>query len=584
VFAAEGADVETRLAVLAADAERVLKSEVRALETLAGRAAKDLAKDSPSRGARRPFHWPLEFPDVFHGATPGFDAIVGNPPFLTGKRISTSLGSHYQAYLKATVPSSKGAADLAVFFIRRAFELVRHDGLVGMIGTKSIAEGDSRIVGLMWLLSNGASISWVEHELTWPGSASVTVSLIVLFKGDWRGALTRNGRTVSGIGSDLGVLSTGSVESGVAGEPRVLNENDERRSDGIKIQGDGFIITPDERAALVRADSSNAAVISRYITGMDIAQRPRSEPSAWIINFGTMSQVQAERFPALFRLLQERVKPYRDSLSGQIHEQDFWKYWDKRERFMASMAGKERILACPSTSKYLLMTFIDERWVASHSIKLFGFFDDASLVVMQSIIHEVWARLRSGKLGQTLTYNLTRAFATFPWPHNRPPGDSGATLLEQRAAACATRDIGLTDLYNLVHSPSEHSSDLWQIRRSHVEIDRATLDAYGWGDITLEHEFREAAYLPENDRMRFTISEAARVEILRRLSELNRQRYTEEQAAAPAGTRRSSKRRSKAAAADGGTLAFVDAPKAELRTSKTKADAPTKNASERSSR
>jgi hypothetical protein len=28
-----------------------------------------------------PFHWPIEFPEVFSRENPGFDAIVGNPPF-----------------------------------------------------------------------------------------------------------------------------------------------------------------------------------------------------------------------------------------------------------------------------------------------------------------------------------------------------------------------------------------------------------------------------------------------------------------------------------------------------------------------
>lgn len=44
----------------------------------------------------------------------------------------------------------------------------------------------------------------------------------------------------------------------------------------------------------------------------------------------------------------------------------------------------------------------------------------------------------------------------------------------------------------------------------------------------LEHSFHEVSYLPENDRVRFTISENARREILHRLAELNRERYQEE--------------------------------------------------------
>jgi hypothetical protein len=52
--------------------------------------------------------------------------------------------------------------------------------------------------------------------------------------------------------------------------------------------------------------------------------------------------------------------------------------------------------------------------------------------------------------------------------------------------------------------------------------------AYGWDDIDFSHDFHEVPYLPENDRVRFTISEAARIEVLRRLLELNRQRHEEE--------------------------------------------------------
>ena len=59
-------------------------------------------------------------------------------------------------------------------------------------------------------------------------------------------------------------------------------------------------------------------------------------------------------------------------------------------------------------------------------------------------------------------------------------------------------------------------------------MDVAVAHAYGWDDLDLGHGFHEVPYLPESDRVRFTIAETARVEVLRRLSELNRQRYEEE--------------------------------------------------------
>jgi hypothetical protein len=39
-----------------------------------------------------PFHWEIEFPEVFQQKNSGFDAIVGNPPFLGGSKISTAFG------------------------------------------------------------------------------------------------------------------------------------------------------------------------------------------------------------------------------------------------------------------------------------------------------------------------------------------------------------------------------------------------------------------------------------------------------------------------------------------------------------
>ena len=529
VFASVGgAALENALASLTIQAGQAIDGDRAVLASMRRRSIDALSTDLPGdKPARRPFHWSLEFPEVFARERGGFDALVGNPPFITGKRISTVLGGAYQNYLKATVQDSKGAADLVVFFFRRAFSVSGNGGLIGLIGTKSISEGDSRVVGLAWLLTNGAHLVWAKHEIKWPGSASVIVSLVVLHRGQWIGQVSLNGRDVPGIGSNLMAESNIGV-TGLPSEPYALKSNDGRRSDGIKIQGDGFILTEEERRILLMQGQENEAVISRYLTGKDVAQNPLSEPSDWIINFGQMPRNAAERYRAAFNHVENHVKPYRDKLTGQIHESDFWKFWDKRESFFSAMRGQGKILACPSTAKYLLMVFVDESLIPSHSVKLFAYSDDASFTTMQSIVHEVWARQHSGKLGQTLAYNLSRAFATFPWPREKRAAECGSSLLRLRHALCAARHIGLTDLYNFMHSPLEVDADVERLRSAHVKIDQETVAAYGWNDLDLEHGFHEVPYLPENDRVRFTISETARVEVLRRLSELNRQRYEEE--------------------------------------------------------
>ncbi len=85
------------------------------------------------------------------------------------------------------------------------------------------------------------------------------------------------------------------------------------------------------------------------------------------------------------------------------------------------------------------------------------------------------------------------------------------------------RQEGLTKTYNRFHNPNEHASDIVQLRELHKEMDEAVAKAYGWDDLKLEHGFHET-----KQGMRYTISEAARHEVLYRLLLLNHQRHEEE--------------------------------------------------------
>lgn len=117
--------------------------------------------------------------------------------------------------------------------------------------------------------------------------------------------------------------------------------------------------------------------------------------------------------------------------------------------------------------------------------------------------------------------------------------------------------IGLTQLYNRFHDPSEADLRIDEMRRLHREIDLAVIRAYGWQDLDLEHGFHEVPYLPESDRVRFTISDRARLKVLRRLSELNHQRYEEEiaQGLQSGGKKRSTSRSPRTRHSTGATVA-----------------------------
>ena len=92
----------------------------------------------------------------------------------------------------------------------------------------------------------------------------------------------------------------------------------------------------------------------------------------------------------------------------------------------------------------------------------------------------------------------------------------------------ASEFIGLTKLYNKFHSRKANDDAIVRLRESQKKIDIEVISTYGWSDLDLEHGFHELPFLPEADNVRYSISNSARIELLRRLAYLNRQRYEEE--------------------------------------------------------
>ncbi len=99
----------------------------------------------------------------------------------------------------------------------------------------------------------------------------------------------------------------------------------------------------------------------------------------------------------------------------------------------------------------------------------------------------------------------------------------GESYHEHRRQVMLVRQEGLTATYNRFHNPAERAADITRLRTLHVEMDHAVAAAYSWADLPLDHDFHET-----QQGIRYTISEPARREVLRRLLELNHQRHAEE--------------------------------------------------------
>ena len=118
-------------------------------------------------------------------------------------------------------------------------------------------------------------------------------------------------------------------------------------------------------------------------------------------------------------------------------------------------------------------------------------------------------------------------FSHFPFPSrdfkNIHLKQIGQKYYESRAEELLNNNFGLTDLYNLFHSPDEESETINVLRSLQEEMDSAVLKAYGWDDVKGKHGFHET-----KQGIRYTISGDARRTVLQRLLKLNNERYEEE--------------------------------------------------------
>ncbi|CAL9504256.1 Eco57I restriction-modification methylase domain-containing protein [Streptomyces sp. enrichment culture] len=474
----------------------------------------------PRAEAVRPLHWPLEFPEVMGvGGAAGFDAVVGNPPFVGGQKLTGALGQDYREYLVNRIGGGKrGSADLCSYFLLRYLSLAP-GRRTGIIATNTIAQGDTREVGLDQATADGWTLYRAVKSQPWSGTAAVVVSLLWLARKVGQSeAPVLDGNDVRGITPALDPASR------VSGQPYRLVANEAQSYQGSNVLGKGFILAPEEAQALITKDPRNAEVLFPYLNGEDLNQRPQSAASRWVINFRDWPQEKAAEYPDAFAIVERDVKPERAKNNNKQRREIWWRFTRPAIDLYEAIAGLEQVVVIALVSKTATPVRQPTGQVFSHMLGVFATDSAAELAVLSSSFHYWWAIHRASSLKGDLRYTPSDVYETFPRPDQTPRLlASGEALESTQRAVMSSRVMGLTSLYNRVHTESETHTDIQAVRHSHVEVDQATADAYGWTDIDLKHGFYETRQGP-----RFTIAPDVQTEILDRLLELNHARYKEE--------------------------------------------------------
>jgi Eco57I restriction-modification methylase len=559
--------------------EADMKSYLEATDVEAGLRLDDLGRAMRKQQKPvAPFHWEIEYPEVFDlddflRVRGGFDVVVGNPPFAGKNTLIEGNADGYVDWLKTQHAESHGNADLVAHFFRRAFTLLRDDGCFGLIATNTIGQGDMRSSGLRWICLNGGTIYRAIKRLRWPGEAAVVVSVVHVCRGEVPVPYWLNGRWTDLITAYL-------FHAGGHEDPAKLVDNKEKSFQGSIVLGMGFTFDDTgkngatspiaEMRRLIEKDPRNSERIFPYLGGEEINNSPTHAHDRYVINFGDFplrrmesgqswfqlsEEAKTEQlregvvapdyprpvaidWPDLLAIVEERVRPERMRDNRENYRRLWWQYAEKRPGLLAASVGRERVLVHPFLSSHLAFAFVPGNVLVAGPTNVFVLRAFEDFCVLQSRVHEIWARFMASSLEDRLRYTPSDCFETFPFPvayeRNSSLEAAGRQYYTFRADLMVRNSEGLTKTYNRFHRKDECSPDILKLRQLREGMNRAVIDAYGWHDLQPKCDF-----FPEFDEEDDDDSESGRTrqkkyryrwpdeihdEVLARLLALNRER------------------------------------------------------------
>ncbi len=509
-------------------------------------ADKSLKRDASGKLISRvgPDGSPLEVYDYRTPRRPEWepaDFIVGNPPFIGGKDLRNRLGDDYVEALWAAHPHMNDSADFVMYWWDRAAEILLRKGTrlrrFGFVTTNSISQVFQRRVMERYLKAKKPlSLVFAIPDHPWtkaaPEAAAVRIAMTVAEPGAKDGVL-REVQREAGLDTDTPTIELSEAHGTINPDLTVgvdvtsaipLKASEGLCSPGVKLHGDGFIVTPAEAEHL---GLGRRAGLDRHIrlyrNGRDLTSRPRG---VMVIDlFGLDAEAVRERFPEVYQHVRLEVKEKikidkktgkkqyvgRDWNNRDTYKDQWWIFGEPRRELRPALKGLSRYIATVETTKHRVFQFLDAAILPDNMLVAIASDDAFHLGTLSSRVHGVWA-LRAGGwlgMGNDPRYSKSRCFDPFPFPdasalQRRMIGDIAERVDAHRKMVLGRHPhLTLTGLYNVLERLRSGAApdDLDEVERHifddglvlilkehHDALDAEVAAAYGWPvDLTEEN-------------------------------------------------------------------------------------------------
>ena len=399
-------------------------------------------------------------PDNTEPDWPEADVVIGNPPFLGGKRLITNLGEDYVSRIFATYSGRVPAeADLVCYWFEKAGQQIAAGKATraGLVATNSIRGGANRRALQAALDTRRIFEAWSDEPWVIDGAA-VRVSLICFTRGDdpCLSGAQLDGEPVDEIYADLTAHRDGAGFD--LTRARRLPENA-----GVSFMGDTksgpFDIMGDQARGWLRLPANpngrtNADVLKPWVNGMDLVRRSAGK---WIVDFGwVMSGSEAALYEEPFRWVQEHVYPMRQRTRAEVTRRFWWRHERPRPEMWAALGGLTRYVGTTLVSKHRVFAWFDVRVCPSNTVIVIARDDDTTFGILHSRFHEVWSLRLGTSLEDRPRYTPTTTFETFPFPDGLTPNTPADDYADDpRAAAIADAAQRLVELRDRWLNPPE---------------------------------------------------------------------------------------------------------------------------------
>jgi type II restriction/modification system DNA methylase subunit YeeA len=447
-------------------------------------------------------------------AWPAADAIVGNPPFLGGKRLRDNLGDatvdQMFAAFDGRVPAE---ADLVCYWFAKARDMIGSAAVIraGLVSTNSIRGGANREVLADIAETGRIFTAWSDQPWVLDGAA-VRVSLICFDYDDDEQPLILDGHEVSVINTDLSSSETDLTRS------KMLLENATVAFSGISKKGsfdvDGNMARLWLAAPLNPNNRPNADVLFPWWNGDDVTGRSRD---GWIIDFRERSEFEAALF-APFSHVRELVQPERAKTRDANERTKWWLLARRAPAMFAKVRNLKRFMVTAETAKHRIFVWCQRPVVPDKNLVVVAREDDTCFGILQSRVHFPWSLRLGTSLEDRPRYTSRTTFRTFPFPSGLTPNIPAADYAaDPRAIAIATAAKRLNELRENWLNPADlvkrvpevvagypdrilpiddkaaailkkrtltnlyNERPAW-LDHAHRDLDSAVASAYGWAD------------------------------------------------------------------------------------------------------